>query len=800
MSYSANSDRSVVRLRRLKMAGIALLALISVGLSMTYFFLSVNRPFMGISLALNQQGWSVDSVDANGQAARAGITVGSTPVAINDQPAAVFLAEYTDAGVVIGPLMQDLTVLSPSGRMLSATIRGAAPTVQSVTEVIVFFIVVLAFWMVGLFAFFKKPDKLAAVLLCHCALFLGLALSANLAAQRAIFASMQIHILTSTFGPWLLAHFVLVLPEERTWARTHPLVYIIYLLPLIITILQPIIGFTEDQPVAWFRTLRLIVSGAGLATAVALVIYNFARARSYRTREQMKVVLFSCLAALCPFLLLYILPVALFGDSFIPSVYYMLFIVLIPLGMGYAVVTQKLMDINFVIRRTVVYGLITVAMSTILSGAIVLIAALGTPTGKPIVILEALGLGGVSVVLFDPVKHGIEFVVDKYFYKDRYDYRQIIQRFGASLSSLQGLTDISRLIVGTIVRTLNLSGACLFIRLPNNALQLGAAQGIYIDTTMQKRLQHLIALRSGLTEFPNPASILDPSVAYLIPLAAGNLEVGVLCLSPKASQQDFSNDDRYLLQGMAPVAAVALRSASLMRDVDVRNTFISIASHEISTPLTSIKGFTELLLNSETSPEKRTQWLQKISDNANRINMMVEDLLNVTKIQSGRVSVKAEPFDVSALIYEQIILVRETTGKHEFVVNISPVPPNVFADRDKLGQVIMNLLSNAVKYSPNGGRITISADPDQRAGKVVISVADQGIGISKEDQESLFNTFHRIQRPETQNIRGSGLGLYIVKEWIERMGGEVWLESELNRGSTFFISVPVPDNRGLKSV
>jgi signal transduction histidine kinase len=125
---------------------------------------------------------------------------------------------------------------------------------------------------------------------------------------------------------------------------------------------------------------------------------------------------------------------------------------------------------------------------------------------------------------------------------------------------------------------------------------------------------------------------------------------------------------------------------------------------------------------------------------------------------------------------------------------LTPDLPDVLVDRDKFGQVIVNLLNNAVKYSPNGGCITLSAYNDLQRHRVVVSVVDEGIGISPEDKDLLFTTFHRIQRPETRGIRGSGLGLYIAKEWIEAMGGEIWLESELNKGSTFFIAILTKDS------
>jgi signal transduction histidine kinase len=175
---------------------------------------------------------------------------------------------------------------------------------------------------------------------------------------------------------------------------------------------------------------------------------------------------------------------------------------------------------------------------------------------------------------------------------------------------------------------------------------------------------------------------------------------------------------------------------------------------------------------------------------------MVDDLLNVSRIQSGKVSIKPEQLRLSDVLEETLSLAKESTNKHEFVVNTEPDLPDVFVDRDKLSHVVGNILSNAVKYSPNGGRITLSAQNDQERRRIVLSVADEGIGIGPADKDSLFTTFHRIQRPETQGIRGSGLGLYIAKEWMEAMGGEIWLESELNKGSTFFVAIPTHNSSG----
>ena len=151
---------------------------------------------------------------------------------------------------------------------------------------------------------------------------------------------------------------------------------------------------------------------------------------------------------------------------------------------------------------------------------------------------------------------------------------------------------------------------------------------------------------------------------------------------------------------------------------------------------------------------------------------------------------KIEKIQLSPILSELAIAAGSTTDKHNFVLDMAPDLNEVFIDRNKFSQILVNLLNNAIKYSPKGGRITLSARNDSAENRVIVSVADEGLGIGPADKDSLFQTFHRIQRQETISIRGIGLGLYIVKEWTEAMGGKVWLESELNKGSTFFVALP----------
>ena len=790
--FRSHFRRLVTNYGRVHTVLFSLLVVSILAVSVAFFASSVGRPWMGAMLAAGPDGWSVDSIDVNGLAAQAGVRVGDRPTEINGMAAEAFLSKYEKYGIVFGQLIKELTVVDAQGRMRSASLQDGGLFRGSVIERISLLAVSFFFWLTSLYVFLKKPKSKTARLFCLCALCVGLALSANFAGTRGEALAIYVEIAATLFGPWLLVHFFLVLPEEHASSSRSKSAYLIYVLPAVTFGLFPFLGYADGQALQSFKNIRFVVYGAGFAAAVAVAAFNYLRASSPRTRQQMKIVLLSCLAAVVPVLTLNIIPQIIWRQPLIAPGFSFLFVAFIPLGMGYAVVTQRLMDIDVVIRRGMIYGLISLVMAAILSVGVLAVGVLKPDMTTPEQIVMAIGLGVVAAVLFGPAKRAIESSVDKLFYKDRYDYRQTIQTLSMALNNTRESAEICRLVLAAAANNLNLSGACIFVAGQSGHLELGAAQGTYTDGDVRTKILARLTPRShsSAVEFPNAVPDNDTDLAFIIPLSSGSREQGVLCLSHKISRQRFSSNDFFLLQGIASVATIALRSAELIREVSMRDTFVSIASHELNTPLTTILGYSELLLKKDPSDPNVKRWAGNIYDSGKRISAMVEDLLNVTRIQSGRIGLKLEAIGVEEVVEEKLSMARETTNKHELVLDACDSAPQVVVDRDKFGQVIWNLVNNAIKYSPKGGRIVVSVRDERERGRVIVSVSDQGMGIANKDKDSLFTTFHRIKRPETASIRGSGLGLYIVKEWTDAMGGEVWLESEVNKGSTFFVAVP----------
>jgi PAS domain S-box-containing protein len=220
----------------------------------------------------------------------------------------------------------------------------------------------------------------------------------------------------------------------------------------------------------------------------------------------------------------------------------------------------------------------------------------------------------------------------------------------------------------------------------------------------------------------------------------------------------------------------------------LKNEFVSTVSHELRTPLTSLRGFSEILLRKSCSPEKQRQYLTIIQNESKRLTNLINDFLDLQRIESGRQNYDFAPIDVVPLLHETVDLFAGTDKLHVIRVEAPDRLPDLKADSDRIRQVLSNLVSNAIKYSPEGGEVVISAV--QREAIVQVSVTDHGVGMAPEAMTRLFTKFYRVDNANTRKIGGTGLGLALVKEIIEAHDGQVWVESELGQGSTFFFTLP----------
>lgn len=236
-----------------------------------------------------------------------------------------------------------------------------------------------------------------------------------------------------------------------------------------------------------------------------------------------------------------------------------------------------------------------------------------------------------------------------------------------------------------------------------------------------------------------------------------------------------------------------LNDITEMKQIDkMKSSFVAMASHELRTPLTAIKGFTStLLMDDGFGPEERREFHMIIDQECDRLTRLINDLLNTARIEAGE-SLKPHysTVQLQALLEKVVMIQRQATHKHEIELDLQTAIPSVVGDEDKIDQILTNLLNNAIKYSPNGGTITVHARLE--GDEMVIGVEDQGMGIPKDHVNKVFEKFHRVNNEDNRKIYGTGLGLYLVKHLVEGVHfGQIWCESEIGKGSTFWFRIPV---------
>jgi two-component system phosphate regulon sensor histidine kinase PhoR len=242
---------------------------------------------------------------------------------------------------------------------------------------------------------------------------------------------------------------------------------------------------------------------------------------------------------------------------------------------------------------------------------------------------------------------------------------------------------------------------------------------------------------------------------------------------------------------------VILNDVTEMRNIDkMKSSFVAMASHELRTPLTAIKGFSSTLLEGldgdlYTKDDQR-EFLGIVVSECDRLRRLIDDLLNTARIESNQsLTPDYTRFPLVPLLEKAVAVQQQASTKHRVLLRIeNELPETIVGDEDKLDQSLTNLLNNAIKYSPNGGDITVHARSEGET--ILIGVEDQGLGIPKDHLTKVFEKFHRVNNDDNRKIYGTGLGLFLVHHLITQVHlGEIWVESQIGKGSTFWFRIPV---------
>jgi signal transduction histidine kinase len=279
----------------------------------------------------------------------------------------------------------------------------------------------------------------------------------------------------------------------------------------------------------------------------------------------------------------------------------------------------------------------------------------------------------------------------------------------------------------------------------------------------------------------------------VVPLTSAGKPFGLIAVE---RGEAFTPGEVAFLARLSARSGVALQNARLYQAVQdanqAKSKFVSVVSHELRIPMTSIKGYADLLSKGMAGPvsDQQVEFLKTIQNNVERMSALVSDLSNISRIETGRLKLELKAFVIDSHLQETVnsLLPRIEEKGQTLEVYLAEDLPHVYADPNRFMQVMTNLISNASKYTPRGGWITVLAQRQDRF--VRLEVRDTGLGISEEDQEKLFSQFFRSENPAVREEQGWGLGLNVTKLLVELQGGEIGVESTLGKGSTFWFTVP----------
>ena len=699
---------------------------------------------------------------------------------------------------------------------------------------------------------------------------------------------------SATIVPCLFLHCFLIFPAEKQFAQRHvwllKLLYIPGIALCLVTCFFYLRGhnYTREFFMIQLSPLDNITTGFLFAYSIAgqlLLLHTCFAAPSASQRRQARWLLLGIAAGTLPQAIFTTIPRV--WDVSIPYVRFSAYtLCLIPICYVVAIIRHRLMNIELIINRSVVYMLVSGFALGIYLLSIQGLTMFFHTAGRSRTVTAISVL--IAAVLFAPAKTRIQKLIDRGFDREAYNYRQTLLALSQTLHSILDLEILVDTLLRQVTKAIHISRGVVMYRVSgdfeseynyksgSNSFSKAGAQfvpeaAIGVDTPPDGLPLTLSAsLLEKLQEADKPLDFsgqpLDPDVIHVTPFKSAedfisflqsavwipfvtrtkeneNL-VGLLVLGQKSSEEPYTQADLALLGTLAHQGATAIENAMLYAQLSARteametarqqlmvtyldtyggtipkptsgelvsdfnniatalketydqlkqldtlkSQFLDNVSHELRTPLTHIKGFVDNLLDGVGGglSEKQASYLLRVMDNCDRLIRLINDLLDLSQIESGKISLQLESTELYPILDGAIAGIQPIADRRGIQVNLDcAVDVVAFVDPDKIGQIITNLLDNAIKYTENGTYVGVSVRvvSDQM---LQICVEDRGVGISQPDLDFIFDRFHRVADSKSGGI---GLGLPIVKNLVELHGGEVWAESQLGKGSRFYLTL-----------
>ncbi len=502
---------------------------------------------------------------------------------------------------------------------------------------------------------------------------------------------------------------------------------------------------------------------------------------------------------------------------------------------GYAIIRHGLFDVRSAAVRTFAYFLSLITLSAVYYGLAYAISAVLFHGDYS----SYLSVGPINVALalllafiFQPVKRFFDKLTNGIFYKDNYDPNEFYARLNRTLTSTTDLRGLLERVASEIAVTLKSEQAFFFIHTSNGHFITAGTdhytkmpRGDALELQIVHEMNYGLFIAS-LRDENDPARRLMVShgIEMILPLKQASI-IGYLCLGEHLTS-NYTGRDIKVLNTIADELVIAIQNALAIQEIRELNTnlqqkinnatrelrnsnmmlrkldkikdeFVGIASHQLRTPLTSVKGYISMILDGDAGSITNTQreLLSEAYISSERMVHLINDFLNVSRLQTGKFIIDKKPTDLSKVVGEEIDSLRTSAASRnmEFVYRLPKTFPILDLDEGKMRQVIMNFADNSIYYSNEGTKIKIDLSVEGK--DILFTVKDTGIGVPKSEQAQLFTKFYRASNARSRRPDGTGVGLFLAKKVIDAHHGQVVFESVESKGSTFGFRLPIAENK-----
>jgi len=701
------------------------------------------------------------------------------------------------------------------------------PRYYSILYLIVQIIVGCVFFLNGVFVIYKRPADLAANIWHWASICIAIIIMCTWG-RFSISPVGSGHLVRNTFSaayafvPSLYLHLTYVFPRikiERPNKLFKPFYGFSFLLALwmIVTFELAAIQFSID----WFHQYLIGFDITRIYFAIVILfgmgnlIHSYFKAREQSEKRKIRWVLSGLAIGPPAFVVLWQIPQLLSIDSIIPEEIIVLFMIIIPFTFTISIVKYHIFDIDVILRRSSIY-FITFSIILLLYIGLVAIAAfiIGSVT-LSISIFASVITAIIIPLIFEPARLKIQNFIDKKFFRIHYNYRIAQRNFTTELNNCVNIELMTTMLIQKLDDLLK--PECMDISILKKNTKRWKTHNKKncesISTNILKqiakiseRTNHQILSSKIVVE--SAVSFTDLSkfelslknIVLIIPIISQEKDVlGFLFCGKKKSGLQYSLEDIDLLKTVCTQTGLAIERIMLQKNLilqseetqrlaelnQTKSLFVSNVSHEMQTPLTSIKMFSEILQSKEQLPEnEKKEYLEIIEGESERLSRLIQNVLDFSKIERGAMNYNFMICDINQIVNDVIQSIKYQLHQKGFKweLSLSKERNEINADADAIKSVLFNLISNSIKYSDLNKYLSVSISRENT--NILVTVSDKGIGISESDQKHIFEAYYRSGE-NTQTAAGTGLGLTLVQNIMNAHGGKIEVKSKPGEGTTF---------------